>query len=197
MQQAYDLISESVAITRRVGNRIAGGDWLYRLGQVQYYRGQLAAAEANLQETLQSYEEAGNRFGPPGVLSNLALVALDRGDEEAAHHLIQESFSRYRVLYKAARKVGSSNPFEFGDTVDSLLHAGLVAHGLKKWETAIGLFRFVENNRRGYKAIRPLQEKVAAAEADIEARLSPAAFAAAVTEGEGLTIDALLALWLE
>jgi len=118
--------------------RVAIGDWIFRLGQVQCYLGELDAAEANLQETMQLYEEVGNRFGPPGVLSNLALVALERENEALALRMIQESFSRYRNLQESMHKVDrSANFLEFGDTIESLLQAGLVAHALKEWESAI------------------------------------------------------------
>ena len=198
LQQAHDLISESVTIARNAGNRVAIGDWIFRLGQVQYYLGELDAAEANLQETMQLYEEVGNQFGPPGVLSNLALVALERQNVELAVHLIQESLSRYHHLREAMYKVDRSAKFlEFGDTLESLLQAGLVAHALKEWESAVGLFRFVEKNAPQYTAIQPLQKKVSAAEADMKTHLSPAAFAAATTKGERLTLNELLALWLQ
>jgi predicted ATPase/transcriptional regulator with XRE-family HTH domain len=195
LQLAHELIGESVAIARNAGNRVGIGDWIFRLGQIQYYLGELDAAEANLQETMQLYEDVGNQFGPPGVLSNLALVALERGHKEMALRLIKESFSRYRYLQAAMHEVDVSvNFLEFGDTVESLLQAGLVAHALKEWEKAIGLFRFVEKNAPGYATIQPLQEKVSAAKADIKTHLSPAAFAAATTKGERLTLNELLAL---
>ena len=198
LQGAYDLISESVTIARSAGNRVAIGDWVFRLGQVQYYLGELDAAEANMQETMQLYEEVGNQFGPPGVLSNLALVALERDNVELAVRLVQESLSRYRNLKEAMDKVDrSANYLEFGDTVESLLQAGLVAYTLKDWESAIGLFRFVEKNAPQYTAIQPLQEKVSTVEADIKTQLPPAAYAAAISKGEGLTVKELLALWME
>ncbi|MCB0169931.1 MAG: helix-turn-helix domain-containing protein [Anaerolineae bacterium] len=198
LQKAHDLISESVTIARNAGNRVAIGDWIFRLGQVQYYLGQWAAAEANLQETMQLYEDVGNRFGPPGVLSNLALVALEREDVALAAGLIRESLNRYRHLQEAMSKVDRSvNLLEFGDTVESLLQAGLVAYTLKEWEKALSLFRFVEKNAPGYATIQPLQDKVLAAEADIKTYLSPAAFAAAITKGERLTVNELLAVRLK
>ena len=197
LQKAHTLISESVAIARKAGKRVAIGDWIFRLGQIQYYLGELEAAEANFQETLELYENIGNQFGPPGVLSNLALVALER-ENEMALGLIKESFSRYRTLKEAMDKLDdSANFLEFSDTVESLLHAGLVAHGLKDWDRAIWLFRFVETHAPGYMAIQPLQEKVAVAEADIAANVSPATFAEAITKGEHLTVSELLALWGE
>ncbi|MCA9916602.1 MAG: tetratricopeptide repeat protein [Anaerolineales bacterium] len=189
LDRAHEMISESVAIVRSSGNRGGIADWLLRLGQVQLYRGELAEAEQNLQETLRLYEETDNAFGPPGVLSNLALLAVEQGDLDTAVTYIQDCFSRYSQLRESVRKVDFSSDFlEFGDTLDSLLHAGLVAHAQGDWQTAVTFFTFFENNERGYVAIRPLQEKVTAAKAAI-------AHKAAVTPAKQLTLDDLLNFW--
>jgi len=196
LEKAHQLISESVAIVRSSGNRGGIADWLFRLGQVQLYRGELAEAEKNLQETLRLYEETDNAFGPPGVLSNLALLAVERRDVETAVAHIQDCFTRYRQLREEVRKIDFSSDFlEFGDTLDSLLHAGLVAHTQGDWQTAVAFFSFFESNLRGYVAIRPLREKVTAAKAAIEANHPSAANTTAVTENH-LTLDELLSLWL-
>jgi predicted ATPase/transcriptional regulator with XRE-family HTH domain len=199
LEKAYDMINESVSLVRQSANRGGIADWLFRLGQVQLFRGELAEAEMNLQETLQLYEESDNSFGPPGVLSNLALVAVERGDLETAVSLIQDCFTRYDKLRQEARKVNfsvSSDFLEFGDTLDSFLHAGLVTHAQEDWQTAVAFFHFFERNERGYVAIRPLRDRVAAAKAAIQANLSPTAYASAVTQAQQLTLEQLLALWL-
>ncbi|MCB0032731.1 MAG: tetratricopeptide repeat protein, partial [Anaerolineales bacterium] len=196
LQKAYELISESVAITRHSGNRGGIADWLFRLGQVQLYRGELAAAERNLQETLRLYEETDNAFGPPGVLSNLSLVALARGELETAAARLQDGFGRYRQLRQEVRQVNFSSDFlEFGDTRDSLLHAALVAHAQGDWPTAVAFFRLFEQNERGYKVIRPLQDKVTNAKADIQTQLLPEEYAAVLAQAEQLTLDDLLFKW--
>jgi predicted ATPase/DNA-binding XRE family transcriptional regulator len=188
--QAHQYISESVDITRRSGNRVGIADWLFRLGQVHLYRGELDAAELNLQETLRLYEEVGNAFGPPGVLSNLALLAIERGVIAKAVAHIRESFRRYRQLQTEAHKVDFSSDFlEFGDTLDSLLHAGLVAYAQRNWQKAHIFFSFFESNMRGYVAIRPLRDKVSAAKAVIANKVS-------ATPAKQLTLDELLDIWL-
>ncbi|MCA9928513.1 MAG: tetratricopeptide repeat protein [Anaerolineales bacterium] len=197
LEKAYQLISESVAITRSSGNRGSIADWLFRLGQVHLYRGELAEAELILQETLRLYEETDNAFGPPGVLSNLALMAVERGDMGTAVTLIQDCFNRYNELNASAKKVDfRSDFFEFGDTLDSLLHAGLVAHAHGHWQAALLFFSFFEKNLRGYAAIRPLQNKVEAAKSEIQAHVGAAAYETAVAESQQLTLDELLKLSL-
>ena len=197
LEQAFEAISESVAITRHSGNRGGIADWLFRLGQVHLYRGELAEAEINLRETLWLYEETDNAFGPPGVLSNLALVAVERGDVGTAVAHIQECFTRYDKLRREVRKVDFSSDFlEFGDTLDSLLHAGLVAQAQGDWQTAITCFTFFESrNERGYVAIRPLCEKVEAAKVDMRDRLGEHGYETAVTQAQQLTFEQLLAMW--
>lgn len=196
LKRAHQLISESVAITRSSGNRGGIADWLFRLGQVHLYRGELVEAEMNLQETLRLYEETDNAFGPPGVLSNLALVAVERGDVATAVSHIQDCFTRYGELRYEVRKVDFASDFlEFGDTLDSLLHAGLVAYAQGDWQTAVAFFGFFDGNLRGYVAIRPLQEKVAAVKAAIETNYSSSDITAVVTKAEQLTLDELLFIW--
>ena len=196
MQEAYQFLWESVENARNSGKRVATADWIFRLGQIQLYAGDWDAAAANLHETLHLYEEVGNHFGPPGVLSNLALLALERGDGQTSVPLLQECFRRYQKLHEAAYKADSSAQFlGFGDTVDSLLHSGLVACGLGDWQTAVISFSVFARNLQGYAVIRPLQEKVTAAQAAIQAHLPPAAYAAAVTKANQLSLSELLALW--
>ena len=182
---------------RSSGNRGGIADWLFRLGQVQLYRGELTEAEINLQETLRLYEETDNAFGPPGVLSNLALVAVERGDVATAVAHIRDCFTRYHQLRNEVRKIDFSSDFlEFGDTLDSLLHAGLVAHAQGDLQTAVAFFSFFESNLRGYVAILPLREKVTAVLANIQTRLTPDAYSTATTKASQLTLDELLAIWL-
>ena len=197
LQEAKQLISESVGIARVGGNRVDIADWVFRLGQIQLYLGEWDAAAVNLQETLHLYEDVGNHFGPPSVLSNLALLALERGDVATANTLIQECFRRYQKLQEAAYKADRSTDFlEFGDTIDSLLHAGLVAYAQGDWQKAVAYFDFFEKNLRGYEAIRPLQEKVTAAQAAIQTNFSSAAYTAAVTKTQQITLNELLVMWL-
>jgi tetratricopeptide (TPR) repeat protein len=196
LQQAYEMISESVTITRRSGNRGGIADWLFRLGQVQLYRGELAEAEINLRETLRLYEETDNSFGPPGVLSNLALVAVERGEIETAVAHIQDCFTRYLKLQTEVRKADFSYDFlAFGDTLDSLLYAGLVAHARGDWQTAIAFFTFFKRNERGYVVIRPLRDKVEAAKAAIRGKVADDGYETAVAQAQQQTLDKLLTIW--
>ena len=79
LEEAHELISESVRYARG-GNRVALGDWLFRLGQVHLYLGELETAAADLNTTLTLYEEINNMPGQASVLACLAEVALANGD---------------------------------------------------------------------------------------------------------------------
>lgn len=193
LAEAYEMIQESVAITRSSGNRGGIADWLFRLGQVQLFRGNFAEAQANLEETLRLYEETDNAFGPPGVLSNLALVAMEQGDLTRARSYIQASFSRYQQLRAEVQKIDFTADFlDFGDTLDSLLHAGLVAQAAGDWRTALACFALFERNLRSYVAMQPLQAKVAAARAAIQGAVSPSDYSAALSEAQQVTLADLL-----
>ena len=196
LEQANELIRESLAITRRSGNRVGIGDWLFRFGQVQLYMGQLAEAERNLRETLRLYEEVGNSFGPSGVLSNIAFVAAEKGEIVAAVSYLHESFRRYLDLRRSARQVDMSADFlEFGDTIDSLLHAGLIAMADDDPITAAVFFSFFEKHVTGYEPIWPLRGRVTATQAAIRAMLSPDVLAEATLKGQSLALEELLGMW--
>jgi hypothetical protein len=151
-----------------------------------------------LQETLRLYEESDNSFGPPGVLSNLALVAMERGELATAVAHIQDCSTRYDKLRQEVRKVNfsvSSDFLEFGDTLDSFLHAGLVAQAQGDWQTAVSFFTFFERNERGYVVIRPLWERVTAAKMAIRGNILEDEYETAVAQAQQLTLDQLLAVW--
>ncbi len=135
--------------------------------------------------------------------SIIKTYLIDKGNthklpgNDTAVSLIQDCFTRYHKLHQEARKVDLSSDFlEFGDTLDSLLHAGLVAQAQVDWQTALAFFTFFEKNERGYVAIRPLQEKVEAAKSAIQANLSPTTYADAVAQAQQKMLDELLAIWL-
>ncbi|MCA9972350.1 MAG: hypothetical protein KC425_19145, partial [Anaerolineales bacterium] len=110
---------------------------------------------------------------------------------------IQDCFARYNKLRHEVRKVDFSADFlEFGDTLDSLLHAGLLAYAQGDWQTAVAFFTFFEQNERGYVAIRPLRDRVAAALADVQAGPGAADWETAVAQAGQRTLDQLLTAFL-
>jgi tetratricopeptide (TPR) repeat protein len=76
LQEAYDLIAESVAMSRAAGTRVNVGDWLHQLGKVALYLGDTMQAEACLEEALALHEEVGGI--QVHVLALLGHVALAR-----------------------------------------------------------------------------------------------------------------------
>jgi hypothetical protein len=132
------------------------------------------------------------------VLSNLALVAMERGELATAVAHIRDCFTRYDKLRQEARKVNfsvSSDFLEFGDTLDSFLHAGLVAQAQGDWQTAVSFFTFFERNERGYVVIRPLCDKVEVAKVGIRGKVADEEYETAVAQAQQLTLSELLALW--
>jgi tetratricopeptide (TPR) repeat protein len=194
LQEAERLIAESTALTKRTGNRVGIADWSFRLGQVQFYLGNLALAEQNLQTALEMYEEIGQPFGPTGVLSMMSLVAIAQGRLSDAGSLIQNCFAEYRRLLAANQKVDFASDFlNFGDTIESLLYAGLVAHAQGDWQTALYFFSFCKNNTSNFEPVRPLQEKITAARTEIQNNLPRETFDTVLAQTETLTLDELLA----
>lgn len=80
------------------------------------------------------------------------MVALGRGELNAAAALIRDSSSDLRQLYYEAQQVDRQSDYrEFGETLDIVLHAGLVAQAQDNWQMAVRCFQFV----RGMGSYRP------------------------------------------
>ena len=189
LQEAHDLISESVHYAQG-GNRVALGDWLFRLGQVHLYLGELAAAAADLSTTLTLYEEINNIPGQAGVLACLAEVALANGEVTTAGRYIHESMNRYRPIFASIHMLGNVNrQTQYGDVTDSIVRAGLVAAALGEHRRAVTTLSYAEAlvAESGYRSVPPLQAKVTAALAALQESLPAAAFQEAFARGRRMT----------
>lgn len=193
LREAHDLISESVGYARG-GNRVALGDWLFRLGQVHLYLGELAAAQEDLITTLALYEEINNMPGQASVLACLAEVAVANGDVTSAGRYIQESLNRFHAIYASIRMiVNSKRETQSSDATESILRAALVAAAQGKHIWAVMRLCCAETiiAESGYRPTPPLAAKVAAALALLQDNLPAAEFLAAAERGRQLSLEEL------
>ncbi len=191
LEEAHQLINEAVGYARG-GNRVALADWLFRLGQVHLYRGELAAAAEDLNATLTLYEEVNNKPGQASVLACLAEVALAQGDVPAAGRQIRESMTLYRAIYMSIPTiVNSSRHTQSSDATESILRAGLVAAAQGNYLSAVTLLNCGEAivAESGYRSMSPLGAKVKTAMALAQARLSAAEFLEATERGRHMNLE--------
>jgi tetratricopeptide (TPR) repeat protein len=197
VQAAYDLIAESVAISRAVGNRLGVADWVQQLGKVALYLGDITQAETCLQEALRLHEEIGSN--PTHVLAVLGHVALARGDVAQAARYLHDSLAAAQEATRFVQHASRELLLIFISAADSLLRRALVAVAQGDLERAATLLGHVERQRtqRAYVLEPPLRAAGDDAVATLRAQLSPAAFQRAWDAGQALSLEAALALALE
>jgi predicted ATPase len=202
LDEAYDLIAESVAISRANGNWLGMGDWVLRLGLVLLYLKRTDEATLALQETLIIFEEMDNRRGQASVLAGLAQLAVEQENIAEARRYIEQSLKFYRELYQqqlvAATAVAEmmSTQLRFSaDQMDSLIRVGLVFCADDRFEEAATLFGAVESlsAQSGYKPVPPLQTSMSDAIDTIRHQLAGSAFAAAWEAGQTMATEQVMA----
>jgi predicted ATPase/class 3 adenylate cyclase/DNA-binding CsgD family transcriptional regulator len=95
---AADLISESLALWRSLGQSQGIADALSNLGYVTLHQGDYAAARALYEESLGLYSALGNAQGRADCLSHLGAAAFYQGDYAAAQALHEETLAIWRAL---------------------------------------------------------------------------------------------------
>jgi tetratricopeptide (TPR) repeat protein len=121
-EEAIALFAESMAISRRVGERRDLATALMGTGLCRLNQDMCVEAEAHYRESLSIYRELGNEFGIARVMVGLAAIASAQGEHEravricgAALHYYEPLLSRIlpaeldvynQVLAKARARVG-------------------------------------------------------------------------------------------
>lgn len=112
---ARALLSDSLAIYRRLDDKLGMGRALNILGLVAREQGDYAAARALHEEDLALRRALGDKSGISHALNNLGLVAREQGDYAAARALHEESLGLRREI---------GDRFSIGQALNNL---GLVA----------------------------------------------------------------------
>lgn len=123
-QQAQELLQDSVALYRGLGDDTGPAAPLYLLGFLEAEAGDAERARILLEESLEIYRRAGNTQEVATVLHILAIAAMHNEEQERAKTLFEESEALYR---------------ESGDIqglAGSLGQQGLAAVGQRHYERA-------------------------------------------------------------
>jgi tetratricopeptide (TPR) repeat protein len=197
---ARSLLEESLAMSRKQGNRHVTADALGELGALLSRRGRPSrpdagqseaearggAARALLEESLAIFREAGNRQGIGVVLCFLGNISADQGEEDTAGRYCRESLAAFR-------QVGDRYGMAFA--LEGLARAG--ARG--EAQRAAQLYAAAAALREALGAPVPpadradYERRVAA----VRACLGEAGFAAAWEEGRARSIEQTIDLALE
>jgi tetratricopeptide (TPR) repeat protein len=112
--EAIDHFEESLRRWRALGNQQTIATDLANLGEAQHLAGSLDEAEVLYREAIALFESLGDPSGRGFVLSQLGLLALDRGNVTEAHRLLTESL---RIRWTAGLRGAAA------DTVEALAEA--------------------------------------------------------------------------
>lgn len=191
LEEAHDLINESVGYARKSGSRVIMGDWLFRRGVVHLYLGALDAVAADLREANALYEAVGNGGGQAGVLACLAELALVHDNLEAAQACIHASFERFHTIFVHVAPLFDSSRLSYiGDILESVLRAALVATAAGDNGMAVTLYSKADSlaDRHGFVPVQPLNEKMAAWHTAVREALAEDAWDTAVATAQNHTL---------
>jgi tetratricopeptide (TPR) repeat protein len=105
---------------------------LQNRGIVQIYRGDLDAAEADLEEAGRTFRQSGQEIRAVEVVHNLGLVDARRGD-------LPSALARFDAAQAEAGRLGAVRPQMLVDRVQVALEAGLTGEGRQMAELAVRL----------------------------------------------------------
>jgi predicted ATPase/class 3 adenylate cyclase len=127
--RALELVEESLALYRKLGDQAGVASDLNVLGNIAHYRGDFQRAEALFTESLTLRRQIGNQRDLALTLDNLASVLSERGDADQATSLFEESLA-------ISRSLGDNSGIA---TV--LSNLGEVARGQGLYDQASSLFK--------------------------------------------------------
>jgi predicted ATPase/class 3 adenylate cyclase len=169
------LYEEALALWRSLGTQYFIAVLLHNLGSAALYLGQTDAAFSYLEESLALKRELGNESSVASTLNNLGYLAIEQGNPERALPLLDESLRLYHRLGNSA------------GTVEALNNIARVARETGDLRRAVFLLARVTALSEAIGAALPddYEQNVAAARAG----LGEEAFAAAWSQGQGMTLE--------
>lgn len=112
LQEAYNLISQSVALSRTSGERVSIADWTRCLGEVLLYTGRLQEAEINFEESLALYEEIGNIRATTDLNAYLVHTAILQENWNSVTERLRVALSLYAFVLNEFRSLASGHGLE-------------------------------------------------------------------------------------
>jgi predicted ATPase/transcriptional regulator with XRE-family HTH domain len=194
LQEAHDLTVESMAAGQATGYDVVYWAWgRARLGQIQLYMGDTAAAQASLEAALAWLaDDAGYDRDRQETLALLSEAALARADTAAAAAYMQACLEICAKLYReleAAQKLETTADALPIDLVGLCARAGLLAAAQGEAARAAMLFGAAEalEADSGLGMVPGLRAQVAASAPDLRMALGEDGFTSARAAGRGLS----------
>ncbi|MBC8078181.1 MAG: tetratricopeptide repeat protein, partial [Chloroflexales bacterium] len=189
--RAQSLFAECVAMARAQIAPVALVDWLLRLGVVQVYQREPAAAHATLTECVVLAEEINHWRCLPNARVWMAVATLERGDTTAANQVLQQAMAEY------ASRLGSpapAHPYP-AELVEALVAAAYIYAAQQRFEEAAVMLGCAE--ALGAQPQAPADPFLAALANQVREQLAramgPAALQQALARGQATEARAHLA----
>jgi predicted ATPase len=196
LQEAYDLTVESISAARTGGVPVVFNAWsTARLGLIQFYLGEVDAAQRSLDEAMLFFEDAASYQRPKlEALSFCCEVALARGDVRAAAENLQaclEICKRFFHQLQATGKLAGSIDALPVDLIGLCARAALVAAAQRQAARAVTLSSIAEmlRSQSGQLMFPPLQARLEQSMATLRPDLSENTFAYAWETGQRMSIS--------
>lgn len=132
IEQAYTRFGECVALARAQANPVALADWLLRLGGVQVYQHDPAAAHATLTECVGLAKDLNHQRCLTNARVWLAAATIEQGDTTAAGQLLHLSLAEYATRLHGP---ASAHP-SAADLVEALVVAAQICAAQRQGEKA-------------------------------------------------------------
>ena len=183
LTQAHALLEESLALARQEGYKEAIAYSLFVSGQVALQQGDVAKAHSLVEEGLALFKELGDRQNVAQSLVGLAMVSLVQGDYAAAQALLEESFTLFKTV---------GNKWFISVC---LVGFAVLATAQEEWTWAARLSGAAETLCKAINGVLPPPGRVMNdfSVAMARAQLGEEAFVAALTEGQAMSPEHVLA----
>lgn len=180
---ANRLFQDSLTLRRKTGDTWGISSALNNLGNMAHFQGDFVAAQALHEESLTLNQRMGDRSSVAGSLNNLGNLAIEQSDADTAKELYRESLS-------ICKEIGDKRTMVYN--LSGL--AAVAAHSVELLQAA----RLAAASEKLRLDIRQAWEPVGGriyerTVATARSELGEAAFKAAWTEGEQMTLDEAIA----
>ena len=203
LEEAYGYTREGVTKARAAGiASSAGVPILANFGLIQFYRGEIEAAEGSLEEALRMAEELDLPLRNQQILSSMSEVAVAQGEVKRAVNYLRKSLQILSGFIQRMQEMGhmQAQPQAlFFDVIGLCRRAALVAAAQGQSERAVTLASIAESldSKDGQTTNHPLEDRAREVLRQLRGELTVDRFHEAWQKGEALPLDEALQFLLQ
>jgi predicted ATPase/DNA-binding XRE family transcriptional regulator len=200
LQEAHNLITHSVTLSRSIGSRVSIADWTRCLGEVWLFMGNLTQAEVSFEESMALYEEIGNIRGVTDLISCLAHTAILQENWNIASERLRMSLASYLRILREFHSLASDHASEHTTPFVNALFCTAILSTQRKRDVCAAIIIGRASLLREKDPMRPepqLKAHVEDATEQVRQRLGEVRFAVRFQAGRSMPTGDLLEYALE